>query len=71
MSRKVCKKCNGRKRVHLDNCDYGGNSTVLDGNCSCTPEIPGSHWQDGVGGVLCSECNGTGERQRAKAATLL
>ena len=67
MARKVCKRCSGQKMIHLDTCDFGPKSSVLDGECTCDKtKPPVSCWGGGVVGIKCPDCNGTGERQKRK-----
>ena len=68
MSRKACKRCNGTKKIHLETCDYGPKSEVLDGTCQCDPfRPPSGGWMGNPIGLECPDCHGTGERQRAAA----
>jgi len=61
MGRKVCRRCEGRKTVHLEHCE---GLKVLDGNCTCNPENHSPGFIDLGPGVTCPECSGTGERNR-------
>jgi len=70
MPRKLCKRCKGTKKIHLDNCEAAGtNSTVLDGTCVCDPfRPPSGGWMGTAIGLECPDCRGTGERQRTQVA---